>query len=111
VKSCSNGYRRTLSRWMVRGCCCLLVLLVAVVGEACPNCKDALAGDPAQAGMVRGYFWSILFMMSMPFTILLALGTYFYLQWRSARQAGWGDDVRAMVAASERAESPFGESY
>lgn len=70
-----------------------------------------MAGDPAQAGMVRGYFWSILFMMSMPFTILTGLGTYFYFQWRSARQMGWGDDVRALVTAGEQGDSPFSQSY
>jgi hypothetical protein len=35
--------------------------------------------------MAEGYFWSILFMMSMPFLILGGLGTYFYLQVRAAR--------------------------
>jgi len=72
----------------------LLCLLVAVlvlfalesVASACPTCKDSLAGnDPEHANLVRGYFWSILFMMSMPFLILSGLATLFYLEVRRAR--------------------------
>jgi hypothetical protein len=39
--------------------------------------------------LVRGYGWSIIFMMSVPFLTLAALGTYFYLLVRQA-QAGKG---------------------
>jgi len=35
--------------------------------------------------LMRGYFWSILFMMSMPFVIFSSLGSYFYFQVRRAR--------------------------
>ena len=67
----------------------LLVLLVAVqVVDACPGCKDALSeNDPQHARMVRGYFWSILFMMAMPFTIAGTFGTFFYLEVRRKRLA------------------------
>lgn len=55
---------------------------------ACPNCKDTLAGhDPAASGMAKGYFYSILFMLGMPITILSSLGAYFYLLVRRARHA------------------------
>ena len=66
----------------------LVVCLLVVVGvaEACPGCKDALAeNDPDQARVVRGYFWSILFMMGMPFAIFGTIGTYLYLEVRRAR--------------------------
>ena len=33
-----------------------------------------------------GYFWSIIFMMSMPFLILTGLSTMFYLDVRRARR-------------------------
>ena len=67
----------------------LLVLLVGVqVVDACPGCKDALSeNDPQHARMVRGYFWSILFMMAMPFTIAGTFGTFFYLEVRRKRLA------------------------
>ena len=63
------------------------VLLACVtVAAACPTCKDSLAGDPASANLARGYFWSILFMMSMPFLILGSLVTYMYFEVRRARK-------------------------
>lgn len=55
--------------------------------SACPTCKDSIAhSDPESANLVRGYFWSILFMMSMPFLILGGLASYFYYEVRKARR-------------------------
>tara|TARA_E500000081_G_scaffold16900_1_gene20549 strand:- start:956 stop:1309 length:354 start_codon:yes stop_codon:yes gene_type:complete len=73
----------------------LLLLLVGVqCAEACPGCKDALSeNDPQHARMVRGYFWSILFMMAMPFTIAGTFGTFFYLEVRRKRSAEQIKDV------------------
>ena len=67
----------------------LLLLLVGVqVVDACPGCKDALSeNDPQHARMVLGYFWRILFMMAMPFTIAGPFGTFFYLEVRRKRMA------------------------
>lgn len=56
----------------------VFVVMVAQALSACPTCKDGMAQDPARINMVRGYFWSILFMMSMPFLIFGGLGYYFY---------------------------------
>jgi hypothetical protein len=68
---------------------CLLAIF-AVDALGCPTCKDTLAqNDPARANLVRGYFWSILFMMSMPFLILGGLSTYLYFLVRGARARGW----------------------
>lgn len=64
------------------------LLCFATVATACPTCKDAIGGDPHAANMVNGYFWSILFMMSMPFLILFGLSTYFYMEVRRARREG-----------------------
>ena len=66
----------------------VFAVLVTVCGvvSACPTCKDSLAqSDENHATLVRGYFWSILFMMSMPFLILGSLGTYMYVLVRRAR--------------------------
>jgi len=57
---------------------------------ACPTCKAALGNDPASSSMVQGYFWSILFMMSMPFLIFGGLSAYFYFLVRRARIAQAG---------------------
>tara|TARA_Y100001960_G_C13976906_1_gene495618 strand:+ start:173 stop:499 length:327 start_codon:yes stop_codon:yes gene_type:complete len=65
----------------------LLVLVTTAPLMACPTCKQALAENgQSQDGLVRGYFWSILFMMSMPFMIFCGLGFYFSWQVRRARQ-------------------------
>lgn len=52
---------------------------------ACPTCKDGMAGDPAYSNMVNGYFWSIIFMMSMPFLVFTGVAGYFYYLVRRAR--------------------------
>jgi hypothetical protein len=47
--------------------------LVAVGGpaSACPNCKEAVASQPSDvANMANGYNYSVLFMLSMPLTLL-----------------------------------------
>ena len=49
----------------------IAVMCMASSAWACPTCKDGLAGnDPASNAMAAGYFYSILFMMSMPFLII-----------------------------------------
>jgi hypothetical protein len=60
------------------------VLCVATEASACPNCREALADSPQGRGLAAGFYYSILFMMSMPFLILGGLGTVFY---RSVRRA------------------------
>ena len=57
----------------------------ACSAEACPTCKAAVAENGGN--LVRGYFWSILFMMSMPFLIVGGLGSLFYMEVRKARLA------------------------
>jgi uncharacterized membrane protein len=65
----------------------LLALMCFVdVVSACPTCKDAMAGDPANSSMVQGYFWSIIFMMSMPFLVFSTVAAYFYYEVCRARK-------------------------
>ncbi|WP_254506626.1 hypothetical protein [Anatilimnocola floriformis] len=67
---------------------CLTALLIvaccALAAEACPGCKEQIAGDPAAYNIARGYFWSILFMLSMPILIFTGMGSYFYWEVRRA---------------------------
>jgi len=62
-----------------------LLLAFADTAFACPTCKENMAGDPEAANLVRGYFYSILFMLSMPPLILSGLSLYFYYEVRKAR--------------------------
>ena len=63
-----------------------LVLACASVAMACPGCKDAIASqDPTHGGIVKGYFWSILFMMGTPYLVLASFCGWMYLKVRRAR--------------------------
>jgi hypothetical protein len=63
----------------------LALALAAEPTLACPTCKDQLAHDPQSANLARGFYYSILFMLSMPPLILGGLAGYFYWEVRRAR--------------------------
>jgi hypothetical protein len=49
----------------------VLLATLAVRAPACPNCKEAVSAQPSDmAGMARGYNWSVLVMLAVPFTLL-----------------------------------------
>jgi len=77
----------------------MVLTLSAAVATACPTCKDNLAHDPASANLVRGYAYSILFMLSMPPLILGGLSAYFYWEVRKAkaRQAAQASQAQLSV--------------
>jgi uncharacterized paraquat-inducible protein A len=63
-----------------------LMFLIATVAAACPTCKEGLAqNDPQGQSLAAGYYYSILFMMAMPFAILGTFGSLAYLSIRRAR--------------------------
>jgi hypothetical protein len=64
----------------------LLILLLGLTPSAgaCPNCKEAVSAQPSEvAGMARGYNWSVLLMLAVPFTML---GTGTLVVVRAARR-------------------------
>ncbi len=62
-----------------------IVLCAADAAWACPTCKEGVAlNDPHYQSMAAGYYYSILFMMSMPLIILTTFGTFAY---RSVKRA------------------------
>jgi hypothetical protein len=86
--------------------CLLTVLLVGPsLAEACPTCKEGLAGAGDGHDLARGYYWSILFMMSMPFLILGGLAGYFYFEIRRARQTAPLADVPPARATCGKAST------
>ena len=61
-----------------------VVVLVAADALGCPNCKDAVnTSDPDGLNMARGYFYSILLMLAMPFTLI---GSFSCYVWREMRR-------------------------
>jgi heme/copper-type cytochrome/quinol oxidase subunit 2 len=62
-----------------------MTLALCAIASACPTCKDNMAHDPASQNLVRGYAYSILFMLSMPPLIFGSLCAYFYWEVRKAK--------------------------
>jgi len=62
------------------GSALLLATSSAIPVQACPMCKGALANDqdPVAAARPKAYMYSILFMLSMPATLVTAFGISFY---------------------------------
>ncbi|RLS74347.1 MAG: hypothetical protein DWI01_01540 [Planctomycetota bacterium] len=66
------------------------LLLVLVAGQAwgCPTCKDGVAeSDPEGMNIARGYFYSILIMLAMPFTLAGSFGAYVWREMRRQERA------------------------
>jgi len=77
----------TVSRYALTLLVLVAVVTSATTAVACPTCKDGLAAkDPNSQAMARGYFYSILFMMAMPFVIIGTFGGAAYLSIRRARE-------------------------
>jgi hypothetical protein len=74
-----------LANWVVPLLMALgLLLCLAEPALACPTCKETLANGTSN--IARGYAWSIIFMLSMPFLTFGGLSLYFYLLVRAARK-------------------------
>jgi uncharacterized paraquat-inducible protein A len=88
MKAIYNQFEPVIVRWVIAALVLALVLLLASVAAACPTCKEGLAqNDPHGRSMAAGYFYSILFMMSMPYIVLGTFGSIAYISIRRARQA------------------------
>ncbi len=73
---------------MFRVLCLLVVLaLLPALAEACPTCKEGLAeNDVAGQAAARGFAYSIMFMISMPFLIFGSFSSYIFFQVRKANR-------------------------
>ena len=64
-------------------CLISLLIFVTLIGptylEACPACKTL--DDP----IGKGFNWSVLFMMAMPFTVFTLIGGTIFLHFNSGR--------------------------
>jgi len=87
---------------IVLGLALAVVLFCSAVAEACPTCKDSMAHDPASANLVRGYAYSILFMLSMPPLIFCGLSAYFYWEVRKAKARQADKAVEPNLAVGAR---------
>jgi hypothetical protein len=76
-----------------------LVACLASAAWACPTCREDLANSPQGRGLAAGFYYSILFMMSMPFLIMGTLGTVAY---RSVKRAQAERDAAASSVETQR---------
>jgi hypothetical protein len=104
MKAIYNQFEPVL-RWVIAALVVALVLLLASVAAACPTCKDGLAqNDPQGKAIAAGYYYSILFMMTMPYIVLGTVGSLAYLSIRRARLANEAAAAsEAQVAAASTA--------
>lgn len=73
----------------------LLVCLTTAEAFGCPNCKDGFSSsDPDSVNIARGYFYSILLMLAMPFTLAGTFGAYVWREMRK-QQRGQRQDQPA----------------
>ena len=66
----------------------LAVLIVPTYLEACPACKSL--DDPIS----KGFNWSILFLMAMPFTVFGLIGGTIFLHWNGYRLSVIGNRLK-----------------
>ena len=91
-----NSYmKRYLVVWLF-----VLTVSIAVCSDAwgCPTCKDGLqAADSEGANIARGYFYSILLMIAMPFTLAGSFGLYVWREMRRQQHAEGSDATNIVV--------------
>jgi phosphotransferase system glucose/maltose/N-acetylglucosamine-specific IIC component len=75
---------------------CLAIVLGPATAWACPGCKQALA-EEGQGDLARGIYYSVLFMMSVPFAIV---GTFSFVAYRAIQR----EKQRQADLAARRAE-------
>jgi hypothetical protein len=64
-------------RVLVSVMCLALFLGFGQLAQACPSCQRALA-DGSQGNLAAGIYYSVLFMLSMPFAIVGSFGLMAY---------------------------------
>ena len=82
---------------------CLVAICSASVASACPSCQAALASDGSQGDLARGIYYSILFMMSMPFAIV---GTFAGLMYRAVKR-----EQRRIAESNKTVEDSHSEQF
>jgi hypothetical protein len=73
--------KKLLARAIAPAAVVAVVLGTTSIASACPSCQAALA--EGQGDLARGIYYSILFMMSMPFAIV---GTFGCMAYRAVKR-------------------------
>jgi hypothetical protein len=80
----SRVITKAAATWLAAALFSMVVMATALPASACPLCKEAVPENAGVDGapqprIADGYFWSILFMIGTPFTIVAVMGTTFYV--------------------------------
>ena len=93
-------------RLILAGTVLLACLLVAGDAFGCPNCKDAVnTSDPEGLNVARGYFYSILIMLALPFTLISSFGIYVWREMQRQKRAGLSPADLSVVSSQGRLSS------
>lgn len=75
-------WRGGRSRGLRGGWATAVALLAPSAASACPTCSEAIRSDPA----ALAFQWSTLFMLAMPYALVIAVGGgLLYAYWSAAR--------------------------
>ncbi len=66
----------------------LVIFIVPMSVEACPGCKEL--DEP----IAKGFNWSVLFLMAMPFTVFGLIGGTIFLNWNGYRLSVIGSRLK-----------------
>ena len=84
-------YNAGMKCGFVLGVAAVVALVLVADALGCPNCKDAVdTSDPDGLNLARGYFYSILLMLAMPFMLVGSFGCYVWREMRRQRRAESG---------------------
>lgn len=76
---------------------------IEAVAWACPSCQQALGSDPEQGDLASGIYYSILFMMSVPFAIVGTFATFAYRAVKREQRRVAAEQAQAEAARHETA--------
>ena len=74
----------------------VVMLIVPTYLEACPGCKTL--DDP----IGKGFNWSILFMIAMPFTVFGIIGGTIFLQWNGYRFFSYWESLKEASSTHQK---------
>ncbi len=78
---------RNLTIVFLVACSLAVTFSTQVLAQGCAMCQTLM--PQANEPMARGMFWSVLFLMSAPFTVAASIGGWLFYQYWSARRAQW----------------------
>lgn len=91
TKTTNPSRGRSIPRGVILGVAIIAAVLVMADASACPTCKDAVnTSDVDGLNVARGYFYSILLMLAMPFTLVGSFGCYVWREMRRQQRASGG---------------------